>query len=161
MLEKWNIPLSLQVVSDFSLAVQRATAGGSPDLAAEDREVLQEVRQPTACITLLIVDTQALSLALHASPIRCSCAVLTCVLSTSFILSWGVARMLRSSAVLLGHFGQGEGCSALVETWQSLKAFSALPIGSLGQPTTSPAPPHENASSNPHKWDHTAPYWKK
>ncbi|EIE18615.1 hypothetical protein COCSUDRAFT_83604 [Coccomyxa subellipsoidea C-169] len=32
-----------QVVSDFSLAVQRATAGGSPDLAAEDREVLQEV----------------------------------------------------------------------------------------------------------------------
>ena len=34
-----------QVISDFGLAVQRATAGGdSPKLAGEDRGVLEEVR---------------------------------------------------------------------------------------------------------------------
>lgn len=32
-----------QVVSDFSLSVQRASAAGAPDLAVQDREALQQV----------------------------------------------------------------------------------------------------------------------
>ena len=46
-----------QVVSDFSLTVQRATATGAPELAPGDRDVLQEVGQLLACSDQLPIAT--------------------------------------------------------------------------------------------------------